>query len=84
VFLLVEPDDAAVDLYPHDTAGRSRKRDRQGRQPDPDLDDDIIGADLTWPDDGLGGMAVDEEILAELLFRGEMVFLQGGSGLAVN
>ena len=28
--------------------------------------------------------AMDEEILAEFLLRGEMVLLQGGSGLAVN
>jgi len=57
---------------------------RQGRQPDTDLDDDVIGADLPGTDDGLGGMAVDQEVLTEFLLRGEMVFLQRGSGLAVD
>jgi len=61
-------DDAAVDLYPHDLAGRSCKRNRQGRQPDTDLDDDVIGADLPGTDDGLGGMAVDQEVLTEFFF----------------
>ena len=84
LFLLMEPDDAAVDLDAVDMPDGLGQWQSKGGETDADLDDDVVGTDLTGPDNGLGGMPVDQKILAELLIGRQVMLLQRCSGLSVS
>ena len=83
-FFLMEPDDAAVDFKTVHMVGGPGKRHRQGTEPHAYLHDDVRGSNISGPDNRLGSMSVDQEVLAESFARGEFVVLQGIVGAAVS
>jgi hypothetical protein len=80
----MKADDTAVNLQPEDMTGGLGKGNGQGPQADPDFNDHILLADSTCLDYRLRSFAMHKKILAETLFRRQLVRLQRLFCLSVN
>ena len=81
VFFLMQPDNAAVDFQADHLSGGEGQGPGEGAQADTYLHDDIIAGDSAGMNDGCGRPFMDQEILAESFFWGQVVLFKRCSGV---